>query len=141
MSNFLISNFCFFVVLSQIFDNIIYMRNVGNAGVLAKRYFNNKTIKEHFLNKRSYSSNCLNNQQIMDDITSYHKNGVMVSFEAKMSKNYILASALELQENTFVKVTTNNNGEIHYVITDETLKLVKSIDLLLKKMGYSFKKP
>lgn len=133
-------NFCSFfscIIVALIFDNILYMRNI-NVNVLSKRYFTKKTIKNQFFGKRSYSDMSDDNNSIV--FTNGHKHITVTSFEAQIDKNYILSSALELGGNTFLDVSIDKKGEIHYGATKETIDLIKLIDHVLCSSKYFGKK-
>jgi hypothetical protein len=133
-------NFCSFfsfIIFALIFDNILYMRNI-NVNVLSKRYFTKKTIKNQFFGKRSYLDMNDDNNSVI--FANRHKHISVTSFEAQIEKNYILSSALELGSNSFLDVSIDKNGEIHYGATKETIDLIKLIDHVLCSSKYFGKK-
>jgi hypothetical protein len=128
------------VIIMLLLDGIYYMRNIGKTTALSKRYFNKQKIKEHFLGKKSYSSSFIDQQSNIGFVNNNHKHGIMTNFEAKIEKNYILLSVLDLQQNTFLQANIDKYGSVNYAVTNETINLIKSVDLHLKGLGYFNKK-
>jgi hypothetical protein len=125
------------VTVALLLDSVCYMRNIGKTSALSKRYFTKKTLKDKYLDKKFYSANFLPQKDSLT-VHNKHKNLFVTDFEGQISKNYILSSSLQLQDNTFVEFSYDANGNIHYSVKTKTIDFLKLIDKYLFEYKFEY---